>query len=71
MGRLASTPKRSANPAGVPNAHGERPEELAFSVARIEKPQRKLGMRERKSLLTEHRKSTAWRRKAFGFKAFS
>jgi hypothetical protein len=46
MGRLASTPKRSANPAGVPNAHGERPEELAFSVARIEKPQRKLGVRE-------------------------
>jgi hypothetical protein len=36
-----------------------------------EQPQRKLAIGERKSLLTEHRRATASRRKAFGFKAFS
>jgi hypothetical protein len=36
-----------ANPAGLPTARRRRPEELAFSVARIEKPQRKLGGGER------------------------
>lgn len=46
MGRPASTPKRSANPAGLPNAQRRRPEELAFSLARIEKPRRKAAVRE-------------------------
>jgi hypothetical protein len=41
MRRPPSTPKRSANPAGLPNARRGKPKELAFSVARIEKPQRK------------------------------
>jgi hypothetical protein len=31
-----------ANPAGLPIARWRRPEELTFSVARIEKPRRKL-----------------------------
>jgi hypothetical protein len=48
MGRRASTPKRSANPAGPPNARWPRSEELTFSVARIEKKlRRKPGVRER------------------------
>jgi hypothetical protein len=46
MGRPASTPKRSANPAGPPNAASEAAEEPTISVVRIEKPQRKPVVRE-------------------------
>jgi hypothetical protein len=41
-------PRREARtPAGLPNARWRRPEKLAFSVDRIEKPQRKPDVRER------------------------
>jgi len=40
-------PRREARTLqGCPNAQRRRPEELAFSVARIEKPRRKLAVRE-------------------------
>jgi hypothetical protein len=53
-------PRREARTLqGYPMPDGERPEERAFSIARIEKPRRKLAVREALWACTRIRRCTA------------